>query len=591
MSELPPLAFIYAAKSTVDKKKSIPDQVEDAREMCLHPDPDQRVYSEKWGAAGEGVPWEIAVNLASGQAYWADENFTAYTGNRGPALADVIERAKAAGLQDNRRVYIVTQHTSRFARGDGAAPDAAKALVELWHEWARCNVRGRTAENDKAMSSSSDAAKQGELDYEESKRKSRSIRKGLRRRARDRGKIAGGSRPYAYRWVDGTLEVVPEEVPVVERIFDEYLSGRSQMEIARCLSRDGIKAATGGRWTQVSVRNVLMKPLYVGKVSHLGEVHPGDHAAVVSEELWQTAQNFRAAATVTRTVQNAKGNYRGAAKGSNNCGGRHPAGPHLFTKGLLRCGSCGDAMAPGAYRSGTEFYACAGRRKDKASCSQLPVKREVIDNAMLSELERRYLDLRATRDRYRDRRVAEAALATETIEQAQRELMRVEAEFARFKGDYRSGSITAAEWHELKAETEPELAAARAALARATQRAATVDSQDVTDELLDWLRAVRAAVLGGLDRAPDLNAHRKLLRGLFEQVLYWPTERWGQPLVVPGSSAGCNVGPHALAGQAVLVPVLRREAILGYLGDPLESNPIARRTPLEIPAGFVNAEA
>ena len=295
-----------------------PEQLEDCREMCR---------DNGWESLGE----------------FADENFTAYTGNRGPGLAAAIDLAKRTAAERGCQVFLVAQHTSRFARGDGASPDAPRALVELWHEWARTNVRGRLVENDSAMASSAQAAAQGEADHNESKRKSKSIRKGLRRRAQDRGKIAGGHRPYAYRWEDGALEVVPSEVPVVLRIYDEYLAGRSQMAIARDLTRDGIKAATGGKWTQVSVRHVLMKPLYCGKITHRGEVYPGAHEAVVTEAMWEGARALR---VPSRESRNAKGNFRGSAKGSNNGGGRNPVGRHLLTKGLLRCGTCGDSMSP-----------------------------------------------------------------------------------------------------------------------------------------------------------------------------------------------------------------------------------------------------
>ena len=112
----------------------------------------------------------------------------------------------------------------------------------------------------------------------------------------------------------------------------------------------------------------------------------------------------------------------------------------------------------------------------------------------------------------------------------------------------------------------------------------------MTDEVLEHLRQLRAAVLGGLDRAPDQNALRKLLRGLFEQVVYWPADRWGEVLVIPGTDEGCNVAPHAYAGPAVLVPVIRRDAIAGYGGDPLETNPTVRRAVLDIPGAFFERE-
>jgi hypothetical protein len=133
-------AVIYAAKSTEDKNASIPEQLDDCQEMC---------DENGWIVIGKYV----------------DENFTAYTGNRGPGLASAIKTAKDAavekGATNEHPMMLVAQHTSRFARGDGAKPDAPKALMELYHEWARCNVRGRLVENDLAMTTSSAAAAQG----------------------------------------------------------------------------------------------------------------------------------------------------------------------------------------------------------------------------------------------------------------------------------------------------------------------------------------------------------------------------------------------------------------------------------------------
>ena len=562
MSEIP--CVIYAAKSTKDRHLSIPEQLDDCREM-----------------AGEN-DWEILGEFK-------DEGFTAFTGNRGPGLAAATDLAKRSATERGCEVMLVAQHTSRFARGDGARPEAPKALVELWHEWARANVRGRLVENDYAMASSVAAATQGEADHSESKRKSKSIKKGLGRRARDRGKIAGGSHPYAYRWVDGALEVVPNEVPVVARIFEQYLAGRSQGAIARDLNRDGIRAATGGKWAQVSVRHVLTKPLYVGKIKHGSEVYPGAHDAVVSEETWQAAQVINAASVAKRATQNTKGNYRGSAPGSNNGGGRYPDGHHLFTKGLLRCGTCGDSMSPRTDRRASgppaETYVCNGRGKDPNSCSQRPVRRVVIDEAMVLELDKRYLDLAATRDRLKASRTADAALAAQALAAAEADALKAAERLGRVQRAFQDGFIEAADYAEQRATLLTEREAADAAVTRTQARSAAVDDEDVTDELLDRLRDLRAAVLGGLDRAPDLNALRKLLRGMFESVVYWPAEGWTEALVIPGTDAGCNVGPHAYAGSAVLVPILRRDAIAGYDGDPLSTNPLIRRATLDIPAG------
>ena len=126
MTDTPTYALVYAAKSTKDKHLSIPEQLDDCREMC------------------EENGWKIVSEFS-------DENFTAYTGNRGPGLAAAIDHAKRTA-SEHGQCFIVAQHTSRFARGDGARPDAPRALVELWHDgpaptsavaWSRTTPRWR----------------------------------------------------------------------------------------------------------------------------------------------------------------------------------------------------------------------------------------------------------------------------------------------------------------------------------------------------------------------------------------------------------------------------------------------------------------
>jgi hypothetical protein len=197
----------------------------------------------------------------------------------------------------------------------------------------------------------------------------------------------------------------------------------------------------------------------------------------------------------------------------------------------------------------------------------------VIDEAILNELGQRYLDLEETRERLRARSASDAALAAEALAQAERDLMRAEDALERIRSDYKAGEITAAEWRELRGELTGEQEAAKAAVRRAKGHTTEVaGDNDCEVETLRQLAELRATVLGGVESAPSLNALRRMVAQLFASVVYRPAERWGEALVIPGTDAGCNVAHHAYAGQAVLVPVLRQQAIGGYIGNPLETN-------------------
>jgi hypothetical protein len=127
------------------------------------------------------------------------------------------------------------------------------------------------------------------------------------------------------------LEKTPAEEPIVrDDIYVATVNGMSQLAITRLLNHREIPTVRGGPWTQSAVRRVLTNPLYMGKVRHNDEVFPGVHEPIVSEELWDTAAAVREAATRTK----------------GHGGGRRPSGPHLMTRGLMRCGHCGCALVP-----------------------------------------------------------------------------------------------------------------------------------------------------------------------------------------------------------------------------------------------------
>jgi hypothetical protein len=190
------------------------------------------------------------------------------------------------------------------------------------------------------------------------------VRAGIARR-RSKGRLHG-PRPYGYVWrrdLDDERELVPdpEQARVVRRIYSEFLSGRPQLQIARNLNAARIRTSRGGRWGAEAVRAILMNPTYAGLIRVDGELIEARHRQIVPRRRWKKAQEIRAVRTTVRQR------------------GRTPFGPHLFRKGLLRCGACGASFVPRSERnrdgSVYEVYRCHGRLRDPAFCSVPPQRR------------------------------------------------------------------------------------------------------------------------------------------------------------------------------------------------------------------------
>lgn len=131
------------------------------------------------------------------------------------------------------------------------------------------------------------------------------------------GKWNGGFAPYGYQLVGGRLEINEEEAPAIRVIFDQYVhTDIGSNGIAKYLENHGIRKVQrqNGKnplFDAHLVRLILKNPVYCGKIAYgrrktekvhgtRNEYHlveqdnyilvDGLHKAIVSEDVWQTAQ-------------------------------------------------------------------------------------------------------------------------------------------------------------------------------------------------------------------------------------------------------------------------------------------------------------
>lgn len=145
------------------------------------------------------------------------------------------------------------------------------------------------------------------------------------------GKYIAGTAPYGYertklKGAKGyTLSIVEEKANIVRRIYDLYVNGMPQpngglerlgsSRIAKQLDFEAIPSPSGGKWAAYTVRDILSNPTYAGYLRWswrptvrkvvdgvVTETRPvnktvnlidGVHPAILSQELWQKAQDIR----------------------------------------------------------------------------------------------------------------------------------------------------------------------------------------------------------------------------------------------------------------------------------------------------------
>ncbi len=148
-----------------------------------------------------------------------------------------------------------------------------------------------------------------------------------------------GPVPIGFERQHGIL--VPNlQSPIPIQAFEFYATRQhSYATVADALNAVGYRTSTGGLFTKFQVEEMLKNLVYIGQVRCNGQVFPGAHQPLISQELWDAVQ-----------VEIA---CRGAAADHSH---RAASGPALLS-GLARCSNCGALM----WRSGrnSAYYHCS----------------------------------------------------------------------------------------------------------------------------------------------------------------------------------------------------------------------------------------
>ena len=237
------------------------------------------------------------------------------------------------------------------------------------------------------------------------------ISKGLDQRAYE-GKHTGGI-PFGYDtcWSVGNkaekkrlcnpehpggIHLNEKEAKAIKELFRRYASGTTTLsQLAGWLNDNGFRtrnmhkiADASGQlnsgpklFTVASVRGILHNPFYTGKIKHRGEIMPGVHDSLISEELFDTVQ-----ATLK------KNNSR-----SETLNPRPER--HYLLKGIIRCAYCGMPMWAQTYHNGHRYYRehKASRSIDICPSAGVTIACEIVDDQIRKlvsaiELGPRWLD-------------------------------------------------------------------------------------------------------------------------------------------------------------------------------------------------------
>lgn len=194
------------------------------------------------------------------------------------------------------------------------------------------------------------------------------------------GKYHGGFYdPVGYDYKDGELIVNDFEAMQVKTIFEMFVAGSSVYKITRFLNDHGYNTKHG-IWNDKTARKALRNNIYIGKITFKGEVYDGNHKPIISNELFEKAQE-RLKETAGRSFKAGNGLLAGLIY-CKECGARYGRFKSRYTKTGYHY----------------EYYYCYSRNKVRPSmvkdpnCKAKAFPVEELNNIILNEVKKLSMD-------------------------------------------------------------------------------------------------------------------------------------------------------------------------------------------------------
>lgn len=262
-------------------------------------------------------------------------------------------------------------------------------------------------------------------------------------RAKDGKSMSWTTIPFGYDYSKetGILSVNPTQALIVNRIFTEYLNGKSVVKIIRDLNAEG-HVGRKKPWGETITKYLLKNETYLGKSKYKGNMYEGQHDAIISQELFDLVQ-----LEVERRQISALEKY-------NN---PRPFRAKYMLSGLMKCGYCGASLGLRYTRKDKNGishhkYQCRNRHsKDlEKRCESGWYSKEELERDVIKELERIKFD-----PKYKNETLAKKE-ETIKVEEIKKQLERINNQVSKLTELYLDEIITRKELDEKNAKIKTE---------------------------------------------------------------------------------------------------------------------------------------
>jgi len=192
-----------------------------------------------------------------------------------------------------------------------------------------------------------------------------------------KGMWNGGTVPFGYKVDNKKLIIDEKEAKIVRNIYESYITSSSLFKVYNELKSNDVKDRKGQYFAKSGIYSILRNPVYIGKIRYAGKLSQGLHQPIISEEVFNLAQEIHQKRKRTMRV------YKD-----------YPLA------GLVICKECNTHMTPFHTNKKKEgrrkryyYYRCTKTlKRDWDSCETRHVSANRLEDYIFENLERISLD-------------------------------------------------------------------------------------------------------------------------------------------------------------------------------------------------------
>lgn len=112
--------------------------------------------------------------------------------------------------------------------------------------------------------------------------------------SKKKGIWMGGPVPLGYEVKERKLLVIPKNAEIVRNIYRRYLELGCVRLLQKEIVDSGLRSPKGHIISRGSLYKILSNPVYIGQIRHKGVCYPGQHEAILEQDLWDQVQKHMA---------------------------------------------------------------------------------------------------------------------------------------------------------------------------------------------------------------------------------------------------------------------------------------------------------